>query len=101
MHLVKDAIALDASLVPLYRLMALTCDAEVGLGAAPSGIGPSGGVVGGDAAIAEADRVLNAHFGKSGSSEAVSHSTTEPATAPGSPMSTAEAERILSAHFRR
>eukprot|EP01048_Picozoa_sp_COSAG05_P027504 COSAG05_NODE_8056_length_741_cov_0.671340_1_plen_182_part_01 len=49
MHLVKDAIKLDASLVPLYRLMALACDAEVGL---PLATPLSGG--GKDDSVAEA-----------------------------------------------
>lgn len=90
MHLVKDAIKLDASLVPLYRLMALACDAEVGLPLAAAQRNGSK-----DASVVEAERVLQAHFGSSHSGDNGSTSSTDGV----SESEEAEAEKILQAHF--
>ena len=98
MHLVSDAIALDAKLVPLYRLMAAACDAAVGIGgaAAPLPGVVSGGAVGrsgGD--IADAERVLAQHFGGSG---APAVRAAAPVPRMGSDID--EAERVLAQHFK-
>ena len=86
---VKDAIALDAKLVPLYRLMAAECDQSAGLSTkAQQATVPS--------SIAEAEKVLAEHFGDSTSRGAA---PAAPSTN-GSQMSTEEAEAILAKHFK-
>ena len=91
---VKDAIALDAKLVPLYRLMAAECDTAIGISGspAPAAALPAAGV----SDIADAEKVLAQHFG-----DASPTSTAErkPAGAGGG-MSAAEAEAILAQHFK-
>lgn len=99
MHLVEDAILLDAKLVPLYRLMALTCDAEVGGAAAPSAPSSAGTSTESPgsldiSSIAEAERILAQHFASTAPAPASSS-----ASIPGGDMSTLEAERILAKHF--
>lgn len=94
MHLVKDAIKLDASLVPLYRLMALACDAEVGLPLSQPLSSARTGGSGNNNSIADAERVLQAHFAI-GESDG-GHGGGANAAAGGEE---AEAERILAQHF--
>ena len=67
-HLVKDATATDASLMPLYRFMCDYADREAGMSAGPARVGasvaatavPSGGVM----SEAEAEAVLRQHFAR-------------------------------------
>lgn len=64
MHLVKDALGLDAKLVPLWRAMARYADAEIGVdigrNSGPSTTGvPRQGV---ELSLAEADKILARHF---------------------------------------
>lgn len=85
---VKDAIALDAKLVPLYRLMAAECDQLAGIRqTAPASVGSG--------SIEDAEKVLAKHFGESTLRDAA------PATqSTGSQMSEDEAEAILARHFK-
>jgi hypothetical protein len=86
---VKDAVALDAKLVPLYRLMAAECDKSAGLSTtAQHAAIPS--------SIADAEKVLAEHFGDS-----TTHGAAPAAqTTNGSQMSADEAEAILAQHFK-
>ena len=59
LHLVKDALGLDAKLVPLWREMARYADAQIGVGGGQSEAGPTRG----ELSMTEADRILSAHFG--------------------------------------
>ena len=66
MHLVKDALGLDAKLVPLWRAMARYADEQIGVLSASRGRegqvnGPSSGDES-ELSAAEADRILAAHF---------------------------------------
>jgi hypothetical protein len=66
MHLVKDALGLDAKLVPLWSAMARYADEQIGVVSA----GPEGEAQGNkptskdgnELSAAEADRILTAHF---------------------------------------
>lgn len=59
LHLVKDALGLDAKLVPLWREMARYADAQIGVGGGQREAGPTRG----ELSMTEADRILSAHFG--------------------------------------
>jgi hypothetical protein len=94
---VKDAIALDAKLVPLYRLMAAECDTAIGMisgspAPAPAAALPAAGV----SDIADAEKVLAQHFGDASPTSTAGR---KPAGAGGG-MSAAEAEAILAQHFK-
>lgn len=85
---VKDAIALDAKLVPLYRLMAAACDQSAGLSqTAPDAVGSG--------SIEDAEKVLAKHFG-----ESTVRAAAPAARSTGSQMSEDEAEAILARHFK-
>ena len=86
---VKDAIALDAKLVPLYRLMAAECDQSAGLSTTAQQATIPG-------SIADAEKVLAEHFGDSTKRGA----TPAAQAANGSQMSEDEAEAILAQHFK-
>ena len=86
---VKDAIALDAKLVPLYRLMAAECDQAAGLSTTAQHDTMPG-------SIADAEKVLAEHFGDSTKRGAAPSAQ----TANGSQMSEDEAEAILAQHFK-
>ena len=66
LHMVKDALGLDAKLVPLWRAMARYADAQIGAGEeAGRGEGLRSVAVraqGGELSTAEADRILEMHF---------------------------------------
>ena len=65
-HLVQDALGLDAKLVPLWRAMARYADAQIGAVLETRGTdGREGGPPGEHASelsASEADRILAAHF---------------------------------------
>jgi hypothetical protein len=65
-HLVQDALGLDAKLVPLWRAMARYADAQLGValetGAAEGRGGGPPGEHESELSAAEADRILAAHF---------------------------------------
>ena len=65
-HLVQDALGLDAKLVPLWRAMARYADAQIGValetGAAEGRGGGPPGENESELSAAEADRILAAHF---------------------------------------
>ena len=67
LHMVKDALGLDAKLVPLWRAMARYADAQIGadeeVGRREGLRGAAVGAQGGELSTAEADRILAAHFG--------------------------------------
>ena len=92
---VKDAIALDAKLVPLYRLMAAECDTAIGMisgSPAPAAALPAAGV----SDIADAEKVLAQHFGDASPTSTAGRKS----AGPGGGMSAAEAEAILAQHFK-
>jgi len=61
-HLVKDALGLDAKLVPLWREMARYADAQIGVATA-GGVSAGGAAGREELSEAEAERILASHFG--------------------------------------
>lgn len=85
---VKDAIALDAKLVPLYRMMAAECDKS-------AGVSPASRAAPLPASIADAEEILAKHFSKSPARDAAPSPQST-----GGQMSEDEAEAILAQHFK-
>lgn len=102
MHLVTDALGLDAKLVPLWRAMAEYADKQSSGGVLSSSPAQSArsqpaGSAANNISEAEAERILSQHFNTTSSSSATPVGTYVPSGG----MGEAEANRILQAHFRK